>query len=431
MLFVADANENSRCQRNIVGKRGFRWHRGGRGGRCSVGSVLPKLTAEEQRVLGSLLEKEVTVPASYPLTLNALRTACNQSSSREPVVDYDERTIQDAVRSLKEKTLAGVTWADHGRRTLKYTQIAVETLALDGPERALLTVLLLRGPQAPGELKTRTERMHRFADRGEVEEELKKMAGREEPLVEQLPRRPGQQDARWVHLLGEVPAASDAVVEVDREQVLAVGTQQRDAQVRATYAAVADAYQEQFATRLDERPIERWLLDRVAELAWERPVADVGAGTGSVTAHLSHVGAEVTGYDFSPEMLAIARRAHPELRFEEADQRRLLRPPAAAGWGAIVSWYSMVHCAPSEVGELVAYLANLLDEEGILAVALHAGAAVETTTQWLGVGVTTPWVRHDPAQVRAAFVAAGLVEIETYVEVSEERDHLFVLGQRP
>ncbi len=103
----------------------------------------------------------------------------------------------------------------------------------------------------------------------------------------------------------------------------------------------------------------------------------------------------------------------------------------STGWGAITAWYSLIHYTPNEVAQQVVYLANLLDEEGILAVALHAGAAVETTDEWLGHEVSTPWVRHDPAQVRAAFAAAGLVEIEAYVEVGEDTDRLFVLAQRP
>lgn len=392
---------------------------------------LPKLSPVEQRVLGCLLEKEVTVPASYPLTLNALRTACNQTSSREPVVDYDERTIQDGMRALKEHGLAGATWADHGRRTVKYAQVAAEVLALGSDERALLTVLLLRGPQAPGELKTRTDRLHRFDDRGDVERCLKKMAGRDEPLVAELPRRTGQQDARWVHLMGEMPTATGPASEVDREQILSEGAADRDTQVLATYAAVAHEYEEHFGAWLDERPVERWLLERVVELAWDRPVADVGCGTGTITAQLARGGAQVTGYDISAEMLDVARTRHPELTFEQADQRKLLRPPAASGWGAITSWYSLIHYTPSEVAAQVAYLANLLDEEGVLALALHSGALAETTAEWLGHEVSTPWVRHDPAQVRRAVVDAGLVEIETYVELGEDRDRLFILAQRP
>ena len=371
------------------------------------------------------------MPASYPLTLNALRTACNQSSSREPVVDYDERTVQDTMRALKDHGMAGSTWADHGRRTIKYAQIASEVLALGADERAVLTVLLLRGPQAPGELKTRTDRLHAFADRGDVEATLKKMAARQEPLVVELPRKPGQQDARWAHLLGEVPTTPGPVAEVDREQILAGGTAKRDAQILATYAAVADAYAEHYLTWLDERPLERWLLDRVVELAWERPIADVGSGPGNITAHLARAGGSVTGYDLSPEMVAVARREHADLTFEVADQRRLLRPPAASGWGAITAWYSLIHYTPSELAEQVAYLANLLDEEGVLALALHGGSVVQTTTRWLGHEVETPWVSHDAAQVRAAVVAAGLVEIETYVDLCEDRDRILVLAQRP
>src|SRR5699024_10641732 len=132
--------------------------------------------AEDQRVLGSLMEKQTTVPASYPLTANALRTACNQTSSREPVVDYDQQTVEQTARSLKERGLLRIVWADTGRRTLKYHQTLDEQLGLEAGERALLTVLLLRGPQAPGELRTRTERLHPFADRSDVEDCLRRMA---------------------------------------------------------------------------------------------------------------------------------------------------------------------------------------------------------------------------------------------------------------
>src|ERR1044072_2457447 len=117
---------------------------------------VPVLDAAEQRILGSLMEKQVTVPASYPLSLNSLRTACNQSSSRERVTDYDEQEGGRVARTLKDRGLVRIVWADTGRRTLKYHQTLVELLELADDERAVLTVLLLRGPQAPGELKTRT-----------------------------------------------------------------------------------------------------------------------------------------------------------------------------------------------------------------------------------------------------------------------------------
>ncbi len=170
---------------------------------------LPVLSAEEQRVLGCLLEKQRTVPASYPLSLNALRLACNQSNSRDPIVDYDERTIQDTARSLKDRHLLRLVWAGAGSRTVKYHQLLEEELALTAEQLAVITVLLLRGPQSPGELKTRTERLHAFADRSEVEACLAAMAAADPPLVRELPLQRGR-DPRWIHLLGPVPTMADA-----------------------------------------------------------------------------------------------------------------------------------------------------------------------------------------------------------------------------
>src|SRR4051794_13824988 len=161
------------------------------------------------------------------MTLAAVRTGCNQSSSREPVVDYDEPTVEATLRRLKDRQLVRIVWADTGRRTLKYHQLLSETLELDDAERAVVTLLLLRGPQAPGELRTRAERLHGFADRGEVEVVLTALAARSEPLTRELPRQRGQHDTRWTHLLGDVPVAAGPVTEpapaVDREAVLADG----------------------------------------------------------------------------------------------------------------------------------------------------------------------------------------------------------------
>src|SRR3954464_519061 len=151
------------------------------------------------------MEKQTTVPASYPLTGNALRAACNQTSNRDPVVDFDQQTVDQTARALKERGLLRIVWSDTGRRTLKYHQTLDERLGLEPDERALLTVLLLRGPQAPGELRTRTERMHPFTDRGEVEACLARVAARGLVLV--TPRQPGQHDPRWAHCLGEPPVA--------------------------------------------------------------------------------------------------------------------------------------------------------------------------------------------------------------------------------
>jgi len=190
---------------------------------------LPVLDAAEQRVLGSLLEKEITVPASYPLSLNTVRVACNQTSSREPVVDYDDELVQRTLRALKDKDLVVLSWQGAGSRVVKYAQTFAQRRGLAPDERALLTVLLLRGPQPAGALKTRTERLHRFADRGEVEACLTRLAGAEPPLVRELARQPGQHDTRWIHLLGPVETAAAAPVpeRVDRESVLAGGPDAR------------------------------------------------------------------------------------------------------------------------------------------------------------------------------------------------------------
>ena len=153
------------------------------------------------RVLGCLLEKQQTTPDAYPLTLNSLRLACNQSTNREPVVEYDEATVRDAAQRLGQ-----IGWARmasyHGSRAAKYRHLLDEALGLAPDERALLCVLMLRGPQTSGELKQRTERMHRFADLGAVEEALDRLSERE--LGRWLERRPGQKEARYTHLLEEV-----------------------------------------------------------------------------------------------------------------------------------------------------------------------------------------------------------------------------------
>lgn len=169
-----------------------------------------ELTPVEARVLGSLLEKERTVPATYPLTMKALLAACNQTSSRDPVMVLAEAEVEAAIETLKAHKLMRKVLPSHGDRSVKYRQVAVEVLTVDEPQRALLTVLLLRGPQTPQELKTRTERLHPFADAAAVEEVLTDMAGWGDPLVRLLPRRPGQRDARWAQLLTGEPDLSAA-----------------------------------------------------------------------------------------------------------------------------------------------------------------------------------------------------------------------------
>lgn len=397
------------------------------------------LDAVDQRILGALMEKQRTVPASYPLTLTSLRTACNQTSSRDPVVDYDETLLTDALRGLKERGLVRIVWADRGPRTLKYHQTLDEVLALQPDERALITVLMLRGPQAPGELRTRTDRLHAFADRGEVETVLRRMAALPTPLVRELERRPGQQDRRWAHLLGPMPAEDAASVSpsrVDREVVLAGGRAARDARVVATYDALAVTYAERLADELDHKPFDRWLLDRVASLADGGPVVDVGTGPGHVAAHLAAAGARVTGVDLSPAMVGEARRRFPDLRFEVGDLTNLLRPPDASGWSAVTGWYALVHLAASEVAPAVASLARVLRPGGWLALALHLGDEVRHADELWDRAIDVDFVLHDAATVIDAVRAAGLTDLESYVRsplagVEVETERLYVLARRP
>ena len=156
--------------------------------------------AVEIRVLGCLIEKQRTTPDVYPLSLNSLRLACNQSTNREPVTDYDESTIRQALDRLDRKRWARLA-SGPGSRAAKYRHLLDDALGLDGAEISLLAVLMLRGPQAPGELKQRTERLHRFDSTPELEQSLHALAGRE--LVRRLDRRPGQKEERWEQLLGD------------------------------------------------------------------------------------------------------------------------------------------------------------------------------------------------------------------------------------
>jgi uncharacterized protein YceH (UPF0502 family) len=161
----------------------------------------------EIRVLGCLVEKQRTTPDTYPLTLNSLRLACNQATNRDPVVDYDEETIRDALQRLWRKEWARLA-SGQGSRSVKYRQLVQETLGLADDEISVLCVLMLRGPQTPGELKQRTDRLHPFGALSEVEETLERLTTRE--LVLRLVRRPGQKEERYAQLLGgEVVEATE------------------------------------------------------------------------------------------------------------------------------------------------------------------------------------------------------------------------------
>lgn len=165
------------------------------------------LTAAEVRVLGCLIEKQRTTPDTYPLTLNALRAACNQSTNRDPVVAYDETTIREAMTRLSRRRWARLA-SGAGSRASKYRHLLDEALTRAPDELAVLCVLMLRGPQTPGELKARCDRLHPFADLAAVHTTLERLIERD--LVEQLPRRPGQKEERYAHRLSDDDAPEPA-----------------------------------------------------------------------------------------------------------------------------------------------------------------------------------------------------------------------------
>jgi uncharacterized protein len=161
-----------------------------------------RLTPAEARVLGALIEKEITTPEYYPLSLNALVNACNQRSNREPVMDLDEEAVRQALHGLEDDGLAGRARSADGRVT-KYEHWLGEAFNFSRAETALICVLLLRGPQTPGELRGRTERMHRFEEISDVLAGLQKLMDREPPLAAILARQPGTKESRYAHLLAD------------------------------------------------------------------------------------------------------------------------------------------------------------------------------------------------------------------------------------
>jgi uncharacterized protein len=171
------------------------------------------LTAAQARVLGALVEKEVTTPDYYPLSMNALINACNQRSNREPVMDLNEEEVRDALVGLQDHRLAGPAQGADSRVS-KYEHRLGEAFNFSRAETALLCVLLLRGPQTPGELRGRTERLHRFEEIGDVLGGLQKLMEREPPLVAVLARQPGTKESRYAHLLSGEVATSPATASV-------------------------------------------------------------------------------------------------------------------------------------------------------------------------------------------------------------------------
>lgn len=163
--------------------------------------MVEPFTDVQLRVLGSLAEKEATVPDTYPMTRNGLVSACNQKNNREPVTDLDDATVQRALDELKGRGVVRFVHPSHGARSTKFRHVLDEALRLSPSELSLLSVLALRGPQTVNELRVRTERAHTFADNDAVDATLEDLAARDDPLVVHLPRHTGQKETRWMHLL--------------------------------------------------------------------------------------------------------------------------------------------------------------------------------------------------------------------------------------
>ena len=201
-----------------------------------------ELDAEQVRVLGCLLEKERTVPDSYPMTLNGLVTACNQSSNRFPVVSYDAATVQRTVDSLKDMGLVRFVHPSHGERTTKYRQVIDERLALLPTEAAVLSVLFVRGAQTVNEIRSRTERLHAFDNVEEVVAALEGLAKRDEPLARALDRRPGEREGRWTHVFAQedAPAAASATPAPAARSSLEARVADLEAKVDALYRILGE-----------------------------------------------------------------------------------------------------------------------------------------------------------------------------------------------
>jgi uncharacterized protein YceH (UPF0502 family) len=177
------------------------------------------LSPVQSRIVGCLIEKEMATPDNYPLTMNALLAACNQTTNRYPVTKLDERTVEAALLNLRSKNVVRIVHS-RSNRADKFRHVLDEELALEPEHLAVLSVLMVRGPQTAGELRTRTERLHPFASQEEVDDVLRRLAGRNQPLVVRLERRAGQKESRWAHRIGgdlaEALAGDDDPADDDR-----------------------------------------------------------------------------------------------------------------------------------------------------------------------------------------------------------------------
>ena len=209
------------------------------------------LTDVEVRILGSLLEKEVTTPEYYPLSLNALLAACNQTTNRDPVMRLDEDTATHAIIALRRGGLLHQI-QPVGSRVTKFQHLLAEELKLDARQLAVLGVLMLRGPQTPGELHARTARLASFASIPDLEEVLESLIAREpEPLVARLARRPGQKEVRYAHLLGGEPAQAEASAAEEERPVATRRAGSEDERIAALERTVEELRAEVAAVRAD------------------------------------------------------------------------------------------------------------------------------------------------------------------------------------
>ncbi|WP_259071701.1 YceH family protein [Mucilaginibacter sp. X4EP1] len=203
--------------------------------------TLPVLNAEEIRVLGCLMEKSKTTPDYYPMTINSLTTACNQKTSRKPVVQYDDDTVAQTLNTLKRRGL--ISTATGGSiRSVKYKHNFAIVFPVLPSEVAIISLLMLRGPQTPGELNTNSGRLHEFESIEEVQEVLERLSSEEMPFLMQLPRRPGQKEQRYAHLLAGVPEITDDDEEEEVHTRSSGGLEARVVKLETELAELREAF---------------------------------------------------------------------------------------------------------------------------------------------------------------------------------------------
>jgi uncharacterized protein YceH (UPF0502 family)/phospholipid N-methyltransferase len=372
-----------------------------------VSPRLDDLDAGEVRVLGCLIEKEATTPDVYPLTLNALRTACNQSTSRDPVVSYTDGDVETALTALRARGLVRVVHST-SNRAVKYRHVVTEALGLDPAETALLSVLLLRGAQTVGELKGRSERQHAFDSTDAVSAVLESMARREQPLTLQLERQPGQKDARWVHRLAPTgrPASPTGTrmtaSKVAEDGVDAISCEDPYGAATAEfYDLLATAHWDAFGLELLD------LLDGVDPDAG--PIVDLGAGTGVGLPYLCAAVPDATILAIEPSK-AMRTALHTRLAVDSklraittVDPRTFADadlPPSAC---ALVASAALGHLGTPERTRLWRYIAERMP--------VGAPAVLEVLPP--GRPITVPPTRYRQLAV-GAFVYEGWQEGEPF-----------------